>query len=128
MITLDLPYDGNCIVKIKINIHGTEKELQVLVDTEFVTETGFGLKLPLEYKEFASFTGTGSVKLADGRRVSVDTISNTNILEMHDKILNPKLIIPALFLDGFPVMGMWVLQKCILDLNGPSKKARITIP
>jgi len=77
-----LSYDGKCEIKIIVDIHGTEKEVDVLVDTGFVAGTGFGLKLPIDFARYASYTGTGRVTLADGRQVAADSIPNAKVIQI----------------------------------------------
>jgi len=120
-----LPCDGKCEMKLIVNIHGTEKEVDVIVDTGFTTGTGFGLKLPADFAEFASYTGTGNIKLADGREVHVDSIPDAKIIQIEKHKLEEELTIPTIFMSGLQCIGMLFIQKCVLNLDGPKKVATI---
>lgn len=121
-----LPYDGKCEVKIIVNIHGTEKEVGVLVDTGFVTGTGFGLKLPAEFARYANYTGTGHIRVADGREVAADSIPDAKIIQIEEHRLREEVTIPTIFMSGpRACIGVLYLQRCILRLDGPSRIATI---
>lgn len=119
-----LPYEGKCELNVVIDIHGTKKELSVLVDTGFTSGTGFGLKLPAEFARFAKFTGTGYVRVADGREVAADTIPDVKIMQIGDhKFDKDGVIIPTLFMSGPRAIGVMFLQLYILKFDGPNKRA-----
>jgi len=54
-----VPYDGHSFARIKIDIHGTIREEDVLVDTGFTAGTGFGLKLPYRFANCAEYEVPG---------------------------------------------------------------------
>jgi len=120
-----LPYDGKCKMKLVVDIHGTQKEVDVLVDSGFTSGTGFGLKLPPEFARYASYTGTGHVGVADGRVVPADTIPDAKITQIEGHQLEEEIAIPTLFMGGPRVIGVLFLQQCILRLDGPNKIATI---
>lgn len=121
-----MDYTGKCSIKILVGIHGIEKELSVLVDTGFISGTGFGLKLPEDFARYAAFTGTGQVQVADGRSVNADSIPNAKILKIEDHDITEEVFLPALFLGGFGLIGMMFLQSCLLKLDGPNRVAKIS--
>ena len=123
---MTLDYTGKCLIKIVVSIHGTEKELSVLVDTGFTSGTGFGLKLPEDFARYAAFTGTGRVQVADGRIVPVDSIPNAKILKIEDHDISEDVILPAFFMEGFSCVGMMFLQSCFLKLDGPNRVATMS--
>lgn len=120
-----MPYDGKCEIKLIIDIHGTKKEVDVLIDTGFTTGTGFGLKLPTDFARHAKYTGTGHIKMADGREVAGDSIPNAKIIQIEEHQLKDDITVPTIFMSGLRCIGMIFLQKCILNLNGPSKVATV---
>lgn len=126
MSVCTLPYDGRCELNIVVNIHGVEKNLNVLVDTGFTSSTGFGLKLPAEFARYAKFTGTGYVRVADGRQVAADSIPDAKIVQIGDhKFDKDGITIPTLFMNGPRAIGVKFLQLCILNFDGPKKIATI---
>lgn len=121
-----LPYDGRCELNIVVNIHGVEKNLSVLVDTGFTSGTGWGLKLPTEFVRYAKFTGTGYVRVADGRQVAADSIPDAKIMQIGDhKFGKDGITIPTLFMSGANAVGVMFLQSCVLNFDGPKKTATI---
>lgn len=118
-----LPYQGKCEVSIVIDIHGVEEELSVLVDTGFVSGTGFGLKLPAEFARYANVLGTAYVEVADGRRIPVYTIPDAKILQIEDHRFEDGITIPAIFMSGACAIGVSFLQLCILTFDGPNRIA-----
>lgn len=121
-----LPYQGSCELSIVVDIHGVEKELSVLVDTGFTSGTGFGLKLPEEFVRYAKFTGTGYVRMADGRQVAADSIPDAKIIQIGDhKFGKDGVTIPTLFMSGLHAVGVMFLQLCVLNFDGPKKTATI---
>jgi len=120
-----LRYDGKCEIKLIVNIHGTEIEVNALVDTGFTAGTGFGLKLPVEFARYANYTGTGYVQVADGRLVAADSIPNAKIIKVEDHALTDEVTLPAIFMGGPRAIGILFLQRCILNLDGPDRTATI---
>lgn len=120
-----LPYDGMCEMRLNVDIHGTVRDVTVLVDTGFTTGTGFGLKLPASYAEYARFTGTGHVALADGITVAADSIPDAKIIQVEGHMLEEEVTIPTLFMDGPRCIGVWFLQQCKLELDGPNREAKL---
>ena len=126
MPSCTLPYCGKCELNIVVDIHGVEKELCVLVDTGFTSDTGFGLTLPSNFVNYAMFTGTGTVTVADGREVAVASIPDAKIKKIEQYKLGNDITIPALFMDGPDgAIGVLFLQRCSLIFNGPSNTASI---
>ena len=121
-----LDCDGKCILKIVIDIHGTQKDLNVLIDTGFTSGTGFGLKLPLNLVRYARFTGTGRVRVADNREVDCDSIPNAKIIQIDAHKLNDAITIPAIFMDGTQCIGMMFIQDCQFNVDGPKKVATLS--
>jgi hypothetical protein len=93
-----LPYDGKCELNITVNIHGVEKDFSVLVDTGFTSGTGFGLKLPAEFARYANFTGTGYVRVADGRQIAAASFPDAKIVKIEQHRINNNSDIPTLFM------------------------------
>jgi len=108
-----------------VDIHGVEKNLSVLVDTGFVSATGFGLKLPAQFAAYANFTGTGVVRLADGRPVSTASIPDAKIVQVGNTRLRNGITIPALFMSDHGSIGVMVLQLCVSSFDGPRRTATI---
>lgn len=125
MPTSNVDCDGKCIIKIVLDIHGTKKDVDVLVDTGFTSGTGFGLKLPTNFAIHAKFTGTGRIRVADNREVICDMIPNAKIIQIENHTLDDEVTIPTLFMDGPKCIGMMFLQDCILHLDGPNKVATL---
>jgi hypothetical protein len=124
--TCTLTYDGKCELNIVVDIHGTTKQLTVLVDSGFTSGTGFGLKLPAEFVNFARARGTAYVTVADGRSVPADTIADAKIIQIGDhKFDKDGISIPALFMNGPRAIGVKFLQSCVLNFDGPKKRATI---
>jgi predicted aspartyl protease len=122
-----LPYYGKYELNIVVDIHGVEKELCVLVDTGFTSDTGFGLALPSSFANYAMFTGTGNVTVADGREVAVASIPDAKIKKIEQHKLGNSITVPALFMNGPDgTIGVLFLQKCSLIFDGPSSKASIS--
>ena len=123
-----LPYEGMCELKLVVDIHGTEKEVNVLVDSGFTSMTGFGLKLPVEFVRYTQFTGTGTVRVADGRPVNAASIPDAKIVQVGEHRLTDGVRIPALFMRGGVTegaIGVLFLQQCIVRLDGPEGEATI---
>jgi hypothetical protein len=121
-----LSYDGKCEVNVVVDIHGTKKELSVLVDTGFTSGTGFGLKLPAEFAGYANFKGTHYVTVADGRQVPADSIPDAKIIQIGDhKFGKDGVTIPTIFMNGPRAIGVKFLQLCVLNFDGPKKTATI---
>ena len=120
-----MSYDGKCEIKLIVDIHGTKKEVDVLVDTGFTTGAGFGLKLPIDFARHARFIGTGHIRLADGSEVAADSIPNAKIIQIEKHQLKDEVTLPAIFMSGPRYIGMLFLQECVLNLDGPSKVATI---
>ena len=116
-----MPYDGKCEMKLVIDIHGTKTDVDVLVDTGFTAGTGFGLKLPMDFARYTSYTGTGNVRLADGSEVAADSIPNAKIIQIEEHQLEDEVTVPALFMSGPVCVGILFLQKCVLNLDGSNK-------
>ena len=112
-------------MKITVDIHGTEKEITVLVDTGFTTGTGFGLKLPSNYTRYTKYTGTGHVNLADGSEVDIDSIPDAKIIQIEENKLEEEVTLPTLFMDGPICIGVMFLQKYILKMDGPNRLVTI---
>ena len=122
-----LRYDGRCDLKLVVNIHGTTVPVTALIDTGFVTATGFGLRLPADLVSFAQYVGTGQVRVADGRLVDADSIPDAKIVEIEGRKLVDSIPIPAIFMNGpCGLLGVLFLQRCMIKLDGPAKKAEIT--
>ena len=121
----NLPYEGKCELNIVVDIHGTKKELSVLVDTGFTSGTGFGLKLPADFANYATYTGTGHVRVADGREVAAATIPDAKIVQIDKYQLGNAEPIPTLFMNGPRAIGVLFLQKCTVEFDGPKKKTSI---
>jgi len=119
----NLVYDGKCELTVVVDIHGVEKELEVLIDTGFTTGSGYAIKLPSNYANFAMFTGTGYVKVADGRLVAAATIPDAKIVQIGKHKLKEPINLPALFMDGFCVIGVYFLQNFHVEFDGPKKVA-----
>jgi len=117
-----LPYYGKCELNIIVDVHGVEKELSVLVDTGFTSGTGYGLKLPSNFANYAMFTGTGYVRVADGREVAAATIPDAKIVQIDKHKLKDAVSVPALFMDGPRAIGVLFLQRCKVEFDGPSRK------
>ncbi|MCJ7423690.1 hypothetical protein MUP01_05415 [Candidatus Bathyarchaeota archaeon] len=120
-----LPYDGKCELNIVVDVHGTQKELSVLVDTGFTSGTGFGLKLPSDFANYAHYTGTGHVRVADGREVAAATVPDAKIIQIGKHKLGDAISVPALFMNGPRAIGVLFLQKCTVEFDGPNKKTSI---
>ena len=123
MLSSALSYDGICCMRATIDIHGTQLDINVMLDTGFTSFTGFGLKLPTAYSRYAHYTGTGHVRVADNREVTADSIPDAKIIKIEDHQLAQAINLPTIFLDGPEAIGVFFLQKCIFNLNGPSKIA-----
>jgi predicted aspartyl protease len=115
--------NGKIKLHIVVDIHGTQKDLDVLVDTGFTSGTGFGLKLPVNYAIHAKVTGTGTVNLANNDTVKCDTIPNAKIVQIENHVLDDEVTLPALFMEGPQYIGMMFLQGCHLNIDGPKKEA-----
>jgi len=120
-----LPYDGKCELSIVVNIQGTKKNLNVLIDTGFTSGTGFGLKLPVEFARYAKFVGTGKVHVADGREVATDFIPDAEIVQIDKHQLSKAVTIPAIFLGPSGAIGVLFLQECIAEFDGPNRRTTI---
>ena len=112
-------------MKITVDIHGTEEEITVLVDTGFTTGTGFGLKLSSNYLRYTIYTGTGRVNLADGSEVAKDSIPDAKIIKIEDHRLEDEVTLPTIFMDGPNCIGVMFLQQYILKMDGPDRLATI---
>lgn len=130
MVSANLSYDGECLCKLKVTIQGTEVEIEnTLIDTGFVTVSGYGLKLPREYLRYAQNYGIGEVGVADGRRVIGISIPRIIITEFEDQPLVNTITIPTIILNGRrPAIGMRFLQRCIMNLDGIKRNAIVQIP
>lgn len=114
------------MLNIVVDIHGTKKQLDVLVDTGFTSGTGYGLKLPAEYVTFARVRGTTNVTVADGRDVAADTIPDAKIVQMEKhKFDKDGITVPTIFMNGPHAIGVKFLQLCVLNFDGPKKTATI---
>ncbi|MHB8702275.1 MAG: hypothetical protein ACYC7D_14830 [Nitrososphaerales archaeon] len=126
MPSCNVPFTGKCAVFIKVDIHGTQKEIQVTVDTGFTLSTGYGLKLPAMYANYTIHRGIATVGVADGRSVSAYAIPDGKILEIEgDPVTTDYQTIPTLFMQGPQVLGMMFLQKCVLHIDGPKGEATL---
>jgi hypothetical protein len=114
-----------CELKLVVDIHGTEKEVNVLIDSGFTSMTGFGLKLPVEFAEYADHTGTGHVRVADNRVVAAASIPDAKIIQVEEHQLRDGVTIPTLFFMGRSAIGVWFLQRCVLRLDGPEEEATL---
>jgi len=130
LVSANLSYDGKCLCKLKVIIQGTKVEIEnTLIDTGFITVSGYGLKLPLEYLHYAQNYGIGEVGMADGRRVIGISIPRIIITEFEDQPLVNTVTIPTIILGGrTPVIGMRFLQRCIMNLDGIKRNAIVQIP
>jgi hypothetical protein len=125
--TSTLGYDGKCDLELVVDIHGTTVPVTARIDTGFVSDTGFGLRLPINLTGHAKYVGTGSVRVADGRLVNADSIPDAEILEIEGHKLAKPVSTPAIFMDGpCGLLGVLFLQRCMIKLDGPNKKAEIT--
>jgi len=113
-----LLYDGKCVLNIVVNIQGTMKNVDVLIDTGFTSGTGFGLKLPLEYARYAKTIGTGSVRVADGRQVNTDSISDAEIIQIDKHQLRNAVTVPAIFMGSSGAIGVLFLQRRSAEFDG----------
>jgi predicted aspartyl protease len=120
-----LSYDGECELELVIDIHGNKIPAHVIIDTGFTSGAGFGLKLPLDFLKYATHTGTADVQLIDGTIRAVESIADAKIIQIEGHQLEPVVTIPALFMGGMPVVGVMLLQLCVLNLDGPCKAATI---
>lgn len=120
-----LRYDGKCELDIIVDIHGVEKNLSVIVDTGFVSATGFGLKLPAQFAIYANYTGTGFVRVADGRQVAAASIPDAKIVQVGSTRLKNGITIPALFMSDHGTIGVMFLQLCVSNFDGPNRTATI---
>lgn len=125
MPTCTLQYDGKCELNIVVDIHGVEKDLSVIVDTGFVSATGFGLKLPSQFVTYAHFTGTGFVRVADGRQIAAASIPDAKIVQVGGTRLRRSITIPAVFMSDHGLIGVMFLQQCVSKFDGPQKTATI---
>ena len=116
-----LAYEGKCHLNIIVNIHGTEKPFNVLIDTGFTSGTGFGLKLPAEDAKYAKFTGSGTVKVADGREVNAASIPDAKIVQIEQHRVTHARNTPTIFLGPSGVIGVLFLQSCHICFDGPNK-------
>jgi hypothetical protein len=124
--TCILPYEGKCVLNIIVDIHGTRKQLDVLVDTGFTASTNYGLKLPAEYANYARAKGATYIMVADGRSVPADTIPDAKLIQMGDhKFDKDGVEVPTIFMNGPRAIGVKFLQSCILNFHGPKKTATI---
>jgi hypothetical protein len=121
-----LQYNGKCELDIIVDIHGVEQNFSVLVDTGFTSATGFGLKLPPEFARYANFTGTGYVRVADGRQVAADSIPDAKIVQVGNHRLKDGVTIPTLFMTGPRAIGVMFLQLCVSNFDGPNRTATIS--
>ena len=114
-------------MKIVVDIHGVEKEISVLVDTGFTSETGYGLQLPSSYANYAISTGTGYVMVADGREVAAASIPDAKIVQIDTHRLKHAIPIPALFMGGPDgTVGVLILQRMSASFDGPKKVVTLT--
>lgn len=126
MHTSTLDYSGKCNIRLVVNIHGTSREVSnTLVDTGFIINTGYGLKLPIEFRTFAKFILTGHINLANGQPHPMQYIPQAIITHVEGQRLQRAIPIPTIFMTGAPVIGMLFLQLCIIHLDGPDRKAMI---
>jgi hypothetical protein len=113
-------------LNIVVDIHGTQKQVDVLVDTGFTSGTGFGLKLPAEFANYARAKGTTYIMVADGRSVPADTIPDAKLVQMGDhKFDKGGVVIPTVFMNGPRAIGVKFLQSYVLNFDGPKKTATI---
>lgn len=125
MPSCTLPYEGKCVLNIVVDIHGVEKELGVLVDTGFTSGTGYGLKLPSDFANYAMSIGTAYVMVADGREVPAASIPDAKIVCIDKHKLKDAISVPALFMDGPRAIGVLFLQKYNVKFDGPNRKTSI---
>ena len=118
-----LTMNGRCDLNIVVDIHGTRMKVRVLIDTGFVRQTGYGLKLPASLAQYAYPTGTASIALADGEPVLAQAIPNARIVEIEGRPCD--FTMPTLFMDGPRVIGMKFLERCILNIDGPASSAKL---
>jgi len=79
MSEVDLHYDEHSLVTMKVDIHGNEVNHTFLVDTGFTAQTGYSLKLPLQFANLAKVRGTGTAITGDDRQVTGVTIPDVKI-------------------------------------------------
>lgn len=125
MHTSTLTYESLCEIKIKLDIHGHEEEINAIVDTGFTAGTGFGLKIPTSFSQHADYVGVGEVTMANGETIEVEYIPDGKILSFEDIALKDEVTVPVVLLDGPNCIGVLVLQKYVLRFNGPEETATI---
>jgi len=114
------------MLNVTVDIHGVERDLAVLVDTGFTSGTGYGLKLPSNFADYAMATGTAFIMVADGRRVEAATIPDARIVKIDGHRLGNPISVPALFMDGPRAIGVMVLQNYNIDFDGPNRRVSLT--
>lgn len=122
-----LKYEECCKIRLQVDIHGTLKDIDALVDTGFTRDTGFGLKLPIEYSDLANVRGTGNITLADDRIVPARSIPNTLILKIEGQPVQQVITIPTIFMGTTSSIGVMFLKHCIAVFDGPREQTTITL-
>jgi len=112
---------------LDVDIHGTVRNVTVLVDTGFVSGTDFGLKLPASYANYARVTGTGSVSLADGTPRDAESIPDAKIIKIGEHTLEEEVMVPTIFMDGPRAIGVLFLQQFKIIFDGPVREATIEL-
>ena len=126
MPEVDLLYDGHSLVTMKVDIHGNEVTHTFLVDTGFIAQTGYGLKLPLQLLTLAKVRGTGTVTTGDDREVTGSIIPDVKVLEVEGNKLPSPIFIPTILIGTASyVVGVIFLQKCICHFDGPSRRLKM---
>jgi len=114
----NLSCNGESRLKLEITISDTRKEIyDVLIDTGFTATSIFGLKLPLEYAQYARNLYTSSISLADTNEIPVQYVCGI-VTKIEGKILKKKVPLWTFFMKGKPIIGMHFLQKCKICFDG----------
>jgi len=112
-------------MKLKLDIHGHEEEINAIIDTGFTAGTGFGLTIPTIFSQHAEYIGVGEVTIANGETIEIEYIPDAKILSIEDITLKDEVTLPAILLDGPKCIGVLFLQKYILNFDGPRETATI---
>ena len=107
-----------------VDIHGHRIPVDALIDTGFVSQCGYGLKVPRGLATLAYFTVTGDITVGDGRNIPTDYIPDAVIVEINGHPTS--IVVPTIFMSGVTVVGCMVLQRCKLSLDGPTGLGELT--